>query len=344
MIHLLPWGSVGFAVAMFAAVVAERTAVGVSQLRRAHLERRYMPLLGRALAGDATATSELADSPARHRFTIGYLLIGPLIDDRDPSRIAASRRVARAMFVVSLAEGYLRSRRWWRRALGLRALGLIQDRDHTAAIVGALDDRHPGVRAAALDALTDLRDPAAMPAIIVRLLDTSLHRGRKAAALNAFGEKAETFVLSLAAIHPEQRVNYAWALGICGTARARPALREWTLDDRVEVQAAALSALASVGLDQESALAALAALEGEDTGVRASAARAFRGWTGAVDASEPLARHLEDAWTVAVPAARSLQSMGSLGLARLTDRAGRPGLAGLLARQMIWETESRLKS
>jgi HEAT repeat protein len=342
MIPAMLWGSIGFAVAMLIAVVIERALAGLFQFREARLERRYTPLLRRALAGDLHATATLAESPSRHRLTIGYLLIGPLIDDRDPSRVAATRRVARAIFVVSLAEGYVRSRRWWRRALGLRALGLIQDREHTAAIVGALDDEHPWVRAAALDALADLRDPAAMPAIIVRQLDASLDRARRTAALDAFGAQAESFVLALAEVDPDHREHYAHALAICGTARSRRTLQRWALDDRTEVRAQALSALGRIGLDNGTARTVLGALESDDARVRASAARAFRGWTGGVDASEPLARHLEDEWTVAVPAARALQSMGQSGLARLSARASLPGLGGLLARQMIWETQSEI--
>lgn len=341
MMHGLLWGSIHFGLVMLAAVAVERTAYGVSGLRQARLERRYMPLLSRALAGDEHATGRLAAAPQGHRLAIGYLLIGPLIDDRAPARIAATRRVARAIVIVPLADGYLRSRRWWRRALGLRALGLIQDRTHTGAIVAALDDPHPGVRAAALDALTDLRDPVAMPAIVSRLLDSSLDPARRVAALSAFGSEAEGFVLDLADVDAEHRVHYARALAICGTARARPVLRRWMSDDRAEVRAAALSALARIGLDHESALAAL---DSGDATVRASAARAFRGWTGGVDASEPLARHLEDSWTVAVPAARALQSMGGIGLMRLGIRAARPDLAGLLAQQMIWEAETGLAS
>jgi HEAT repeat protein len=339
MMHVVVWSSIGFALAMLAAVVVERTGAGLSQLLRVRLEHQYGPLLARALAGDEHATADLARSPSRHREAIGYLLIGPLIEDREPSRIAAARRVARAIFVVSLAERYVRSRRWWRRALGLRALGLIQDSEHTAAIVRALDDPQPGVRAAALDALTDLRDPAAIPAIVVRLLDVSLQRGRCAVALGAFGSEAEAFVLEIARVHPEYRVNYARALAICGTTHARPILREWLLDERIDVRAGALSALARIGLDDESAIAARTALESNDARVRASAARAFLGWRGNIDAAGSLARHLDDVWPVAVPAARALQSMGDTGIARLNERAARPGIAGLLARQMIWETQ-----
>src|SRR5262249_16006720 len=160
-------------------------------------------------------------------------------------------------------------------------------------------DKHPGVRAAALDALTDLRDPAAMSAIIVRLIDPSLDRARRAAALDAFGAEAETFVMAMAEIDPDHREDYARALAICGTARARPTLRRWSLDDRVEVRARALSALGRIGLDNETARTVLGALGSDDAKVRAGAARAFSGWTGDVDATERLARHLEDEWMVA---------------------------------------------
>jgi HEAT repeat protein len=103
------------------------------------------------------------------------------------------------------------------------------------------------------------------------------------------------------------------------------------------VRAAAFEALAHVGLDDRAAALAIDALESPDQSVRAMAAHALRGWTGPGDAAAHLADHLADTWTVAVRAARSLQSMGPAGLARLQESAGRPDLAGVLAQQMIWE-------
>ena len=87
------------------------------------------------------------------------------------------------MSLFPIADRYLRSRLWWRRARALRALGLIQATDHTPQLVAALDDPHPDVRAAALDGLTDMHDLTALKAIVVRVHDTSLHRGRRGAAL-----------------------------------------------------------------------------------------------------------------------------------------------------------------
>ena len=95
-------------------------------------------------------------------------MIEPLIADRDPARIVKARAIVQAMSLFSIADRYLRSRLWWRRALALRALGLIQATDHTPQLVAALDDPHPDVRAAALDGLTDMHDLTALEAIVVR--------------------------------------------------------------------------------------------------------------------------------------------------------------------------------
>ena len=71
--------------------------------------------------------------------------------------------------------------------------------------------------------------------------------------------------------------------------------------------------------------------------VRAMAAHALRGWQGPGDAPARLARHLDDTWAVAVQAARTLRSMGPAGVLELQAHASSPHLAGLLARQMLWQ-------
>jgi HEAT repeat protein len=334
---LMAWAAVVAAFTMAAAVVVERAAFGVQQALSRHVTRRYLPLVQRALAGDETARGELLRSPARHRLALARLLIEPLIEDRDPERIARTRALAEAMSVFPLAERYLRSWMWWRRALALRALGLVQARDHTAQLIAALDDPHPDVRAAALDALADQHDPAALQAVIVRLHDTSLHRGRRGAALKAFGSDCEPFLLDWSEVDPQNRLNYIHAIAICGTALSRPALCRWTRDARVEVRATAFEALAYVGLDDDAARVAVEGLESDDPPVRAMAAYALRDWQGPGDAAARLAPHLDDTWPVAVRAARTLRSMGEAGLVELQARASGQGLGGLLARQMLWQ-------
>jgi HEAT repeat protein len=333
---LMAWAAIASALTLAAAVVGERAVVAVQRALARRLTQRYGPLVDRAVAGDQAARDELVASPARHRLALTWLLIDPLIDDRDPDRIAGTRAVAEALSLPEQADRYLRSRFWWRRALALRALGLVQARSHTAQIVAALDDAHPDVRAAALDALADQRDPAALPAIVVRVHDLSLHRGRRGAAVKAFGSACEPLLLELAQLDPANRLNYIHALAICGTARSRPVLCQWTGDARLEVRATAYQAMAFVGLDDETARVALEGLESEDVPVRAMAACALRGWQDSNEAPGRLARHLDDTWAVAVQAAHTLRSMGPAGARELQAHAASPNLSGLLARQMLW--------
>ncbi len=333
---LISWAAIVLPVLALCAVVIERTTVAWARARRRRLELFYKVLLRQALEGDLGARRTLIASPARHRLIIAALLITPLIEDRNPDRIARTRGIVDGLALIPIADRYLHSRLWWRRALALRALGLTQIRGRTAAIVAALDDPNIDVRAAALDSLTDLKDPASLQAIVVRLHDARLPRGRRAAALAAFGSESERFLLELANVDPANRLDYARALAICGTAHARPALCTWTRDTRVEVRAAAFEALAHIGLDDRAAALAISALDSHDVALRAMAAQALHGWTGPTAASH-LARHLDDTWAVAVQAARSLQSMGEAGRIEFEALSGRSDLAGALARQMLWE-------
>jgi len=266
--------------------------------------------------------------------------VRPIVDARVPTRVAAARVVFRALPIDGAIDRYLLSYWWWRRVLGLRGLSLIQEPSGPARIVAALDDPNRAVRNAALDALADLADPRTLPAIVVRLHDSSVDRGRVLAAIEAFGSQAEAFLLTVAGADEEHRVDYARALALCGTSRSREVLCQWTSDPRPPVRAAAFRALGRIGLDQDAAGRALAALETGDAEVRAMAAESLHGWTGGADAAASLGRHLDDTWTVAVHAARSLQSITPAGRAELERYAARQDLAGLLARQMLWEAKA----
>jgi HEAT repeat protein len=326
-----------FALSMLGVVVIERVVFACEEMWRSRIKRRYLPVAQRALEGDANATCTLVASPTRHRVAIATFLITALIDDRDPQRIAKTRSLVQHMSLIPYAERLVRSRRWWRRALGLRALGLMQDKEHTPVIVAALDDPDPDVRAAALDALADLQDPASLAAIVVRLNDMSLQRGRRLAALAAFGTEAEPRVLELAEIDPLHRADYARALAICGSQLSRAALCEWARDQRVEVRAAAFGALARLGLDDRGAGLAVEALDSANPDVRAMAAYALHGWIGSGDAASRLAARLDDTWTVAVQAARSLEAMGPAGAVALQVARPRSDLGAFLARQILWQ-------
>ena len=336
------WGAASLAAAMMLAVVAQRLALAAYDSRSRRVERRYGPLLTRALAGDAEAVRTLTASPPKDQLAIATLLVMPLIADRNPARIAVTRKVARALSIEAIIDRFLQSPWWWRRVLALRAVGLLQTTDRTATVVAALNDSTSEVRNAALDALADLEDPSALLAIVVHLNDTSLQRGRRLAALTAFGPKAEAFVLDLAGVDPERRVTYAQALAVCGTALSRPTLCDWAGDARQEVRVASLEALMRVGLDERAAALAIGALESDNENVRAMAAAALLGWTGTGEAAAHLIRRLDDSWPVAVQAARSLRSMGQTGRAGLEAVAAREDTVGLLARQMLWEAEVHL--
>jgi HEAT repeat protein len=321
------------------AVLFGRTAYAIGQYHQRRFRRRYGALVDRALGGDDAAVNALVASPHRHRIGLALLLILPLIEDRDATRIERTQVIARALSLVAVADRLLRSVWWWRRALALRALGLTQVRERTGRIIAALDDGHPDVRAAALDALTDLKDPASLHAIVIRLHDPSLQRGRRAAALTAFGHQCEPFLLELADIDPTRRSSYARALAVCGSEMSRPALCAWTNDGNPLVRAAAFEALAHVGLDDGAARQALEALDEEEPVVRTAAAHALRGWRGAGDPVLRLVRHLDDVWTVAVAAAETLRTIRPEGLEALRAVGVRTDLPGILARQMLWEEE-----
>ncbi len=336
---LLVGVALAFAAAMIIAVVIERIAGAAHEAWLRRLTERYTPLVRLALAGDPGARAALRRGRWWHRITIARIVLIPLIKDRDPARIAEARELVDALSLVPFAERLLESPWWWRRAMGLRALGAMQAIDHTSAIVAALDDSNDDVRNTALDALADMQNPASLPAIVVRLHDTSLHRARRGAALAAFGSRCEPFLLDIAALDSEHRLNYALALGICGTAAARPILCEWSGDSRADVRAAAMQALSRIGVDPRSVPFVIAALEDRDATVRAMAATALQGHADR-DTAASLARHLDDTWAVAVRAARSLRSMEGAGRAELEARATRDDLPALLARQMLWDTKA----
>ena len=78
----------------------------------------------------------------------------------------------------------------------------------------------------------------------------------------------------------------------------------------------------------------MAALESGDAAERAAAAHALRGWSAAAN---NLARHLDDTWNVALAAGHSLRDLAAAGRPQLEGRARNNDLAGMIARQMLWE-------
>ena len=152
---------------------------------------RYSPLARRALAGDEAARAAPGQSRRGTGSPSRWLLIEPLIDDRDPARIARTRAIVgrcrsfRSPTVTCAAGcgGGARSRcaRW--AAPAARPHGGAHRRARRSA---------SGRAAAALDALTDMHDLASLQAVVVRLHDTSLHRGPPARRSRRSGRSART--------------------------------------------------------------------------------------------------------------------------------------------------------
>ena len=333
--------SIALAAIVTLAVIAGRLHFAWREWRQRRFARRYSHTIELALQGDPEAVRTLASSPKRHRLPIALAMIIPLIRDRSPERFARTRAVLEALPLKPEADRLLASHLWWQRAAGLRAVGLLRRRNRTPEVVGALDDEHADVRGAALDALADLREPAALQAIVVRLQDATLHRGRRLEALTAYRADAEPFVLDLASIDPAHRVHYCRALAVCGTPACRRTLYAWTGDASPELRAAALMALSHVGIDDDGARIAAAALDDSSVEVRATAAKALHGWSAAPDVAPLLARRLDDDWSVAIGSARALQSIVPRGLDALRAMSAREDLAGLLSRQMLWELDRK---
>ena len=219
---------------------------------RRRIERRYLPLVRRALDGDADAARTPVASPIRHRVAIASFLITPFIDNRDPQHIAKTRSLVLYISLIPFADRLVRSWLWWRRALALRALGLMQQRSHGGGRRRARRSasRRPGRGAGRAD-----RTCATSPrftAVVVRLHDASLQPARRLAALAAFGPECEEFLLDLSQVDPRTwPTTRAPSRSAARAGRARRS-REWTRDARSEVRAAAFEALAHVGLDDRS--------------------------------------------------------------------------------------------
>src|SRR5262249_28816052 len=94
------WIGLALAASMAGIVIAGRLGQSAHEQFRRRLTRRYGPLIDRALRGDAEALDGLVRSPSRYRLDIARLLIFPLVHDRSPNRIAATRDIIRAMSLV----------------------------------------------------------------------------------------------------------------------------------------------------------------------------------------------------------------------------------------------------
>jgi HEAT repeat protein len=230
---------------------------------------------------------------------------------------------------------------WWRQSEAARALGLVRAEGALRPLLACLDDSHEEVRAAAVEALGHLGDPGCVPALLRALPDASRHqRARVVEAIRALGPGVAHALVAHARVHPDDLATVAELIGFTGAASASDDLLAWSSHPDDKVRASALQALGSLGLDDRAYYYTLRALGDTSEAVRAMAARAL-GRSRRGDAAPYLAHHLADEWLVAAHAATALRMLGPAGERELVARQEAPGLAGVLARQMLWERRSR---
>ena len=324
--------------AMLAHLVLHRAVDEIGFRRRKRLADRYRPIVDGLLApGTSEASIEaLAAAPGTHRPVIETLILRPLAVATG-SVVNQFRAGAQAANLIPFWTEQLSSPRWWIRAEAARALGLVRERAALPAVSAALDDAHEEVRAAAVEALGYIGNEQSIEALLERLGEPSRYqRVRIVDALRSFGDVATPALVKHAGARPGDAATVADILGLVGGQVAAEALKGWVADPRVEVRAASLHSLGTLGLDDEGMAIALRALDDPAPSVRAASARAL-GRTRRQDVTLWLAAHLDDEWIVAATSADALRHLGDPGQAALQARAGGTGYASELARQVLWE-------
>jgi HEAT repeat protein len=323
--------------ALFVYVVLQRVVRELKWQRRLTLVQHYRPLIDAITQhGVTTSTLELLHAvPLRHHRILTPLLLAPVRSTR--GEVVTHIRAAAAE--LGLVEKWLSDAtrgRWWRRAEGVRALGLIEQHSALPVVVRAFRDDNAEVRAAAVDAAGRLGDLSVIPALMGQLADgVRYQRTRVIDALRGLGPEVTPALVAFAQANPDLRQIAADVLGLIGTVAAVDPLLTWCDDARGEVRAAALRALGSIGLDDRSYYFALRALRDSNPEARAMAARAL-GRSQRAGAVDFLAERLDDEWLPASQAAGALQRLGAAGRAALERRVREPSQAGELARQMLW--------
>jgi len=331
--------------AMLVFLVAQRGTDELQFRRRQRLTEHYRPIV-EGLLGEQTYQSALVDLtriPQRHHDVIEGMIFRTLALATG-SVVERLRAGARAAGLTEDWAERVTNRKWWVRAEAVRAFGLTRESRALPLIFRALDDEHEEVRAAAVESLGLIGHPQAIPVLLARLADETRHqRARIVEALREFGDAATPALVQHARQRSSDAVMIADILGLIGGHVAADELKHWVEDPNQFIRAAALRGLGTIGLDEEGARLAVAALRDEAADVRAMSARAL-GRSRRADAAPQLASHLDDEWLVAASCADALRRLGRAGIEALQARVDDPGYAGDLARQMLWERRTAAAS
>ena len=253
------------------------------------------------------AVAALRDLPTGSRRAVLLQLVGSI----SGAELTRLRDLALASGVITRAEQWSRSRRWWRRLRGLRLLAQLGTDD---AAHRFLDDPHAAVRAAAADAVATPVAPEVLDRLLAMLDDqdaacrfsaksTLLRAGRSAAA------GVRSYLDAELVRQPDSALAVAAALA--DPTFLGPALR---LSEAPEpaVRRGASTLLARIGGEQV-ARRLEQLLDDTDADVRATAAQGL-GELGHWPAAAALAVGLQDpTWDVRAAAAVALRRMGPPG-------------------------------
>lgn len=220
--------------------------------------------------------------------------------------------LAREIGLVPVAEGLARSRKWRDRLIGVRLLGTIGGgHDIVPAL---LDDRHPGVRAEAVEWVGEHPTPELIERLVLLLPRTDRY-GSFVVRDTLLRLRAETIepLARYLETHDGQAAEPALdvAAGIAHPAFSASALR-LCRDPLPAVRARAAALAGAIG--SEEAVGQLQRMvHDDDAGVRAAAAAALgrlKHWPSAAVIA-PLLR--DPAWIVRSQGALALRSLGSPG-------------------------------
>ena len=330
---------------LFAYVLIRHGVANLRESRETRLRTLYQPAVDAVLSAQTpaqleTAIAGLQPAPARHLGEIGRLLITPL-RVASGSPVTSARAAAVRLGLIDRWMAELDAHQWWVQADAARALGLVRAEGVLRPLLALLEDPHEEVRAAAVEALGHLGDPGCVPALLRAMTEASRHqRARVVEAIRELGPSVAHALVTHARVRPDDLAIVAALIGFTGAASAADDLLAWSGHGDPKVRAAALQAIGSLGLDDRAYYYTLRALGDSDEAVRAMAARAL-GRSRRGEAAPYLAQHLGDDWLVAAHAATALRMLGKSGERELVARQEAPGLAGVLARQMLWERRSR---
>lgn len=317
--------------------------------RWSRLEAAWERLLLDVLAGDEEpeALRRRVDDGDRSFFVDFLLRYAERVRGAELERIRALARP----YLGTVAE-QLDADEPMRRALAVRTLATLGSRDHTEAIVRALDDPSPVVTMAAAHALAEEGGPSYAAEILDRLDRYELWSAPFVTQLLvSMGDAAVPDVERVYAdpdAPPEARAVCADALSRIGPAAsadlaaevlakldlesAARTADETTFGDERELLIASLKLLARLGRPEHVPLVRRLA-RAPDPIVRAMAVTALGELGGAEDRSLLTSALRDPARWVALHAARALQSMGETG--PLADLARSDGERATLAREVL---------